>query len=99
MDWGWQWREEAHRQAPVPPSTYLNRVFYDSITHNEAALRFLIDSAGADRVLFGTDYPGFAAGPGGAGYDPVAWLRGLGSITQAEKQLILSANVARLLGL
>jgi aminocarboxymuconate-semialdehyde decarboxylase len=99
MDWGWRWREEAHRQTPAPPSAYLNRFFYDSITHSEAALRFLIDSAGADRVLFGTDYPGFAAGPAGSRYDPVAWLRGLDSITQAEKQLILSANVQRLLSL
>jgi aminocarboxymuconate-semialdehyde decarboxylase len=99
MDWGWQWREEAHRQIPAPPSTYLNRFFYDSITHNEAALRFLIDSVGADRVLFGTDYPGFAAGRAGKDYDPVEWLGGLDSITAAEKDLILSANARRLLGL
>jgi len=98
MDWGWRWRAEARQHAEAPPSTYLSRFFYDSITHSEAALRFLIDSVGADRVLFGTDYPGFAAGSAGAGYDPVAWLRGLGSITDAEKQLILSANLLRLLG-
>jgi aminocarboxymuconate-semialdehyde decarboxylase len=92
MDWGWQWREEARQQLPAPPSSYLGRFFYDTITHSEAALRFLIDTVGVDRVLFGTDYPGFAAGRAGSGYDPVAWLRGLSSVTDAEKEQILSSN-------
>jgi predicted TIM-barrel fold metal-dependent hydrolase len=96
MDWGWQWRDDVRAQIPEPPSSYLARFFYDTITHNEAALRFLIDTVGADRVLFGTDYPGFAAGKAGSGYDPVAWLRGLGSVTDAEKAQILSANALSL---
>jgi aminocarboxymuconate-semialdehyde decarboxylase len=97
MDWGYQWREEARQHAAAPPSAYLGRFFYDSITHSEAALRFLVDAVGADRVLFGTDYPGFAAGPAGAGYDPVAWLRGLALLTDAEKKQILSVNALSLL--
>ena len=76
----------------APPSSYLGRFFYDTITHGEAALRFLIDTVGVDRVLFGTDYPGFAAGRAGSGYDPVAWLRGLSSVTDTEKEQILSSN-------
>lgn len=96
MDWGWQWRDEVRQQIPAPPSAYLGRFFYDTITHSEAALRFLIDSVGVDRVLFGTDYPGFAAGKAGSGYDPVGWLRGLDSVTDEEKEQILSANALSL---
>jgi aminocarboxymuconate-semialdehyde decarboxylase len=99
MDWGWQWRESARTNIDAPPSSYLSRFYYDCITHNEAALRFLVDSVGADRVLFGSDYPGFAAGPEGVGYDPVAWLRDLSSLTGEEKQSILSGNAAGALGL
>jgi aminocarboxymuconate-semialdehyde decarboxylase len=98
MDWGWQWRDEVHQQVPEPPSSYLSRFYYDTITHSEAALRFMIDTVGVDRVLFGTDYPGFAAGQAGSGYDPVAWLRGLDSLTEEEKQRILSANALSLVG-
>jgi aminocarboxymuconate-semialdehyde decarboxylase len=97
IDWGWQWRDDVHATVPEPPSSYLGRFYYDTIVHSEPALRFLIDSVGADRVLFGTDYPGFAAGKAGAGYDPVAWLRGLGSVSDAEKEQILSANALGLL--
>ena len=49
---------------------------------------------GADRVVFGTDWP----------YDmaqdwPVSWILGLESITGEEKELILWKNLERLLGL
>jgi aminocarboxymuconate-semialdehyde decarboxylase len=39
------------------PSGWLDRVYYDTLTHNPKALRFLIDLAGAEHVMFGTDLP------------------------------------------
>jgi aminocarboxymuconate-semialdehyde decarboxylase len=35
----------------------LKRIWYDCITYHPGALQFLISVVGADRVLFGTDYP------------------------------------------
>lgn len=99
MDWGWQWRKEARTFIERPPSAYLDRFYYDCITHSETALRFIIDSAGADRVVFGTDYPGYAAGSAGAGYQPRDWLEGLKSLSTAEKEAILGGNLSALLGL
>jgi aminocarboxymuconate-semialdehyde decarboxylase len=40
-----------------PPSAYLRRLFYDTILHHPAALRYLLDLVGSDRLLLGTDYP------------------------------------------
>ncbi|MBI3330051.1 MAG: amidohydrolase family protein, partial [Nitrospinae bacterium] len=40
-----------------PPSAYLRRFFYDTILHHPAALRYLRDLVGNDRLLLGTDYP------------------------------------------
>jgi aminocarboxymuconate-semialdehyde decarboxylase len=40
-----------------PPSEYLRRFYYDTITHSGPALRYLCDLVGSDRVLLGTDYP------------------------------------------
>jgi len=57
MDRGWQVRSEARVNIPRPPSAYLNKFYYDCLTHSEAALRMLIDTAGIDRVIFGTDWP------------------------------------------
>ena len=94
MDRGWERIPPADRLAAMPPSAYLNRFDYDCIVYTEHALRFLIDSVGIDRVLFGTDWP----------YDmaqdwPVSWILSLESLTQDEKDAILWKNLENLLGL
>ncbi len=40
-----------------PPSTYLNRIYYDSIVYDSGALDLCIEIAGSENVLFGTDFP------------------------------------------
>ena len=94
MDRGWQVRSEARVNINKPPSTYLNRFWYDCLTHSEPGLRMLIDSVGIDKVLFGTDWP----------FDmqidwPVSWVLGLESLTQEEKEAILYKNLENLLGI
>ena len=94
MDRGWQVRAEAREKLPKPPSAYLNRFYYDCIVYTESALRFLIDSVGIDRVVFGTDWP----------YDmaldwPVSWVLAMESLSQEEKEKILWKNLAGLLNL
>jgi aminocarboxymuconate-semialdehyde decarboxylase len=94
MDHGWQVRTEARANIQQPPSAYLRRFYYDCIVYTESALRFLIDTVGADRVVFGTDWP----------YDmaldwPVSWILAMESLTQVEKEAILWRNLERLLGL
>ena len=93
MDRGWQVRPEARANISKPPSAYLSRFYYDTITHDEKALRYVIDAAGAERVVFGTDWP----------YDmcqdwPASWIMGLESLTRREKELILWRNLESLLG-
>jgi aminocarboxymuconate-semialdehyde decarboxylase len=40
-----------------PPSRYLRHFYYDTVNASPASLRFLIALVGADRVMFGTDFP------------------------------------------
>lgn len=61
LDHGHAVRAEAAR-ARREPSGYLRRFFYDTLTHSTAATRWLIDTVGADRVLYGTDLPFDMAG-------------------------------------
>ena len=94
MDRGWERIPPSERLAALPPSQYLNRFYYDCIVYNEQALRFLIDSVGIDRVLFGTDWP----------YDmaqdwPVSWILSMENLTQEEKDAILWKNLENLLGI
>ena len=61
---------------------------------NEAALRFLLDQVGADRVVLGSDWPFVPWHP-----SPVTWVQGLASLTAEEKERILGRNLEALLGL
>jgi aminocarboxymuconate-semialdehyde decarboxylase len=57
LDHGFRVRPETSARIAMPPSTYLRRFCYDTITHASLPLRFLIDLAGFDRVMLGTDIP------------------------------------------
>ena len=57
MDRGWQVRSEAREHIQHPPSAFLNKLYYDCLTHSEPALRMLIDTVGVERVVLGTDWP------------------------------------------
>lgn len=39
------------------PDGHVERLWFDSLVHDEAALRFLMDFAGTDKVALGSDYP------------------------------------------
>jgi aminocarboxymuconate-semialdehyde decarboxylase len=41
----------------APPDAALDTLYFDSIVHSRPALEFLVASAGASRVLLGSDYP------------------------------------------
>lgn len=54
----------------VDPWSYVGRLWFDTITHDARALRYLVDRVGVDHVVFGTDLPFDMAPP-----DPVAGVR------------------------
>jgi aminocarboxymuconate-semialdehyde decarboxylase len=43
--------------SPPDPYAYFGRIVVDTITHDAAALRFLVERVGADNVAMGTDLP------------------------------------------
>jgi len=55
-DHAWRVRPEAHGCAQ-PPSSYLKKLYFDSLVHNPAELRALVAAAGPEQVLLGSDYP------------------------------------------
>ena len=94
IDRGWQVRAEARGNIGRPPSTYQSQLYYDCITMNERALRFLIDNVGIDRIVLGSDWPYVNWDP-----SPVDWINGLDSLSASEKEKILFGNLSQLLNL
>jgi aminocarboxymuconate-semialdehyde decarboxylase len=57
LDNAWRRREIVRGKSQDIPSSYLRRFYVDSAVFDAAALRFLADVMGEDRVLLGSDYP------------------------------------------
>ena len=77
-----------------PPSEYLKRMYFDTITHSSEALRYVIEKVGADRIMLGTDYP-FAV----ADFDPVGTVDAIPELTEDERVMMVGGTAAGLLGL
>lgn len=86
-------RVRAEAASAGLPSDYLKRLYFDCLTHNEAALRHLIDEVGISQVMLGTDDPADMLQE-----DPVTWLEGLDVIADTERQAIVAGNYARMMG-
>jgi aminocarboxymuconate-semialdehyde decarboxylase len=54
---GWNVRPEPQVNLKSSPEVYFDRFIYDTILHSKPVLEFLIEQAGASRVLLGSDYP------------------------------------------
>ena len=92
LDHGHRVRPEA-RGCAHPPSAYLDRFWFDTVTHAPRPLRFLADTVGAGHVVYGTDFPfDMAAGP------LQDQLAGTGLGTDAT-ELIAGRNATALFGL
>jgi aminocarboxymuconate-semialdehyde decarboxylase len=90
---GYEVRKEARAKTPNSPAALLRRFYFDALTHDADALRFLVGKAGADRVMIGTDAP----------YDmgeenPVTMIESLKGLSRRDRDRILGLNALALLG-
>jgi aminocarboxymuconate-semialdehyde decarboxylase len=94
LDHPYALREDCRINIDKPPSEYLKMLHFDSVVFTEHQLRYLIETWGADRVLLGTDYPYDMAEP-----DPVGHIGSVRGLNDADRDLVLGGNAARLLNL
>lgn len=93
LDHSYGLRAELKKVIPRKPSEYLKKLYFDSIVHSVAALQYLIQVVGADRVVIGTDYP-MAMGD----FEPVSKVKQL-DFSVAECEQVLGDNAGRALKL
>ncbi|MFD3870312.1 amidohydrolase family protein [Streptomyces sp. NPDC058623] len=92
-DHAWSARSDAGSGCLHPPSSYLRRLYFDSLVHDPHILRELVRVVGSERVLLGSDFP-FDMGT----EDPVAALRAA-CLPEDELDAIRGGNAATLLNL
>jgi len=93
LDRGYYIRPEC-KHLPRPPSQYLKRFTYDTISYDAKVLQDLVDLVGADRIMMGSDYCFDIAYE-----EPVKIVTEMETLSDEQKQMILGGNAVRLLKL
>jgi len=83
---------DARSRLTESPFQSIRRFYFDTVTHDATLLRALVEFAGADRVLLGSDYP-FDMGL----ERPAEPVRELG-LDPGDEAAVLGGNALRLLG-
>jgi aminocarboxymuconate-semialdehyde decarboxylase len=89
----WHHHPAARGLCEFPPSHYLNRLYVDSAVFDQRALRFLVETMGTERVVFGSDYP-FPLGE-----HPMGSLIRSSQFALSSKERLLRANALDFLGM
>ncbi len=79
-------------KLPLPPSSYLKRMYTDTVTPHVAGMKFAIEYFGVDHVMYASDFPC---------WDPAEAIQLLHEVGLSEGDLakILSGNARRILNL
>lgn len=93
IDHAWGARGDAKGELPKPPSSYLKKIYFDTVVFTPEQLAALVATFGSDHVLMGTDYPYDMAE-----YDPLEHLAATESLGAAARGAIAGGNAKKLLG-
>lgn len=94
FDHAYRAREDVRRGLPRTPSEYLAMFYFDTMVFEPDQIEFLVNRYGADHVLLGTDYP-YDMGE----TDPLGLIDRVHGLNDADRDLVVGGNAARLLGL
>lgn len=100
LDFGYEMRKDMSFGPWEPdvltraPSSYIRQLYFDTVSLHPPAILCAVQTAGADHVLFGSDFPPV----------PIPLKRSVEAVTATaltaqEKEKVLGGNAARLLGL
>ena len=94
IDHAWGARTDAHGELPNPPTSYLKRVYLDTIVFTPHQLDALVRLFGTERLLMGTDYPYDMAEA-----DPIGHLASATTLDADAFAAIAGGNAKALFGL
>jgi aminocarboxymuconate-semialdehyde decarboxylase len=92
MDHAHAGRSDCRLCIKKKPTSYLKKLYFDTIVFTPHQLEYLVGQYGSDHVLLGTDYP-YDMGM----YDPVAFVESAIKLKREDRAAIVGRNAARLL--
>jgi amidase len=94
IDHAWGARSDARGDLPKPPSSYLKKIYVDTVVFTPEQLAALVATFGIDHVLMGTDYPYDMAE-----YDPLQHIAATTSLDATARAALAGGNAKKLLGM
>lgn len=77
---------------PQPPSTYIKRMFTDTVSPHAPGIKFAVDFYGVDHIMYGSDYPCWSPAAALELFDEIG-------LPKEDQEKILYSNARRILGL
>ena len=93
IDHAWGARSDSRGALPLPPTTYLKRVYVDTVVFTPHQLEELVRVFGPEHVLMGTDYPFDMAD-----YDPIGHVAGT-TLDASTVAALCGGNASKLLAI
>ena len=72
-----------------PPAEYLRRIYYDAVTYRQESLNLCVEVGGADKVMYGSDYPHNIG-------DMKGCLSRIDALPEAQSKAVRSGNAMRI---
>ena len=91
MDHAHRARADLRTVIKKAPSSYLAKMYFDTITFDPEMLANLVRKYGSDHVMLGTDYP-YDMGED----DPVGLIKSVKGLSGADRQRIMGGNARKL---
>lgn len=92
LDRNWENVPQIRQNIAKLPSEYLRDFYYDTCVYGADVLEALVKRVGADRIVFGTDYPVGER-------DPFTTLKACTTLSEADREMITRTTPAKILGL
>ncbi|MDC0434340.1 amidohydrolase family protein [bacterium] len=93
IDHAWGARKDCQADLPEPPTSYLRKVWIDSVVFSDHQLEYLVSQYGSDKVIMGSDYPFDMAD-----YDPVEHVVSA-NLSDKDKANVAGLTALKLFGL
>lgn len=92
IDHAWSARSDARGSITQLPTTYLKKLFLDTVVFTPHQLKYLVEVFGADHIMVGTDYPYDMAE-----YDPVGHVLKTAGLTANDHRALLGGTAQQFL--
>jgi aminocarboxymuconate-semialdehyde decarboxylase len=94
IDHAWGARSDSHGNLPQPPTSYLKKIYFDTVVFTPHQLAELVRLFGADHIIMGTDYPFDMAE-----YDPIGHVASVEGLDASTIAALAGGNARKLLGI